>query len=98
MPVDGITVNAHVPAYSTYRSTGRNACLTLNPQQRRQLVRRVAGACDHCTPLHFKITAERQTSRASLEALPVTNLASFEATINPDGPVKNNIIVCRVNN
>jgi hypothetical protein len=28
----------------------------------------------------------------------VTNLEGFEATINPDGPVKNNIIVCRVNN
>jgi hypothetical protein len=28
----------------------------------------------------------------------VTNLESFEATINPDDPVKNNIIVCRVNN
>ena len=28
----------------------------------------------------------------------MTNLESFEATINPDDPVKNNIIVCRVNN
>ncbi len=28
----------------------------------------------------------------------MTNLESFEATIYPDGPVKNNIIVCRVNN
>ncbi len=45
--------------------------------------------------MHFKITAKRQTSLASLEALLP---ASFEATINPDGPVKNNIIVCRVNN
>ncbi len=41
---------------------------------------------------------ERRTLLASLEALPVTNLASFAATINPDGLVKNNIIVCRVNN
>jgi hypothetical protein len=37
-------------------------------------------------------------SLASLEALPVTNPESFEATINPNGPVKNDIIVCRVNN
>ena len=45
-----------------------------------------------------RVAAERQTSLASLEALPVTNLESFEATIYPDGPVENNIIVCRVNN
>jgi hypothetical protein len=49
-------------------------------------------------PCIFRSAAERQTSLASLEALPVTNLESFEATINPDGPVKNNIIVCRVKN
>jgi hypothetical protein len=49
-------------------------------------------------PCIFRIAAERQTSLASLEALPVTNLESFEATINPDRPVKNNIILCRVNN
>jgi hypothetical protein len=30
--------------------------------------------------------------------LPLTNPESFEATINPNGPVKSNIIVCRVNN
>ena len=38
-----------------------------------------------------RVAAERQTSLASLEALPVTNLESFEATIYPDGLVKNNI-------
>jgi hypothetical protein len=49
-------------------------------------------------PCIFRIAAERKTSLASLEALPVTNPESFEATINPNGPVKNNIIVCRISN
>ena len=48
-------------------------------------------------PCIFRSAEERQTALASLEALHVTNLESFEATINPDRPVKNNI-VCRVNN
>ncbi len=72
--------------------------MKLNPQQWRQLIRRVAGVFDDCTACICRIAAERQTSLASLEALPVTNPESFEATIYPDGPVKNNIIVCRVNN
>ncbi len=39
-----------------------------------------------------RITAERKASLASVEARPETNLATFEATINPEG------VVCRFNN